>query len=288
MSSPQVQPLEDTRPGLTPQDAVSQAQEVVRRGEPASCKALSAAEQQVVDTLRERMRQAFNVALRDYQGKADAEKKSIAQSALDDEKRAADAKKSTGAALAGAGAAVTAAGTIAVAAGLVNAIPVAGQVASAVLAVVALIAQFVPFRAASVAQTLPATARETAATLGSYRGGMSPILFFAQEAAAGRAWDEDGYYQRYIAMVDAKLAAYSRLLGFDLRCAFPRWHQGHAFSAWTVGGLQASPTPALERQALLDDRAQVIPGLLIEALPDEGTMEWQKFEQALRGAGRTP
>ena len=92
MSRPQVQPLEDTRPGLTPQDAVSQAQEVVRRGEPASCKALSAAEQQVVDTLRERMRQAFSVALRDYQGKADAEKKSIAQSALDDEKRAADAQ----------------------------------------------------------------------------------------------------------------------------------------------------------------------------------------------------
>ena len=35
-------------------------------------------------------------------------------------------------------------------------------------------------------------------------------------------------------------------------------------------------------------RSRGLESLLIEALPDEGTMEWQKFEQALRGAGRTP
>lgn len=230
-----------------------------------SCTLLTPQQQEIVDVLRRRVSGSLEVLLRALDVKEPARRKEILDRFAAD-KAADDAALKKG---------------LTTAAAIANAIPVVGPVLSAMLALAAQIG------AAQGPIITPQPPREYAATIGAYRG-FSPIGFYRGRGTLADPFNLARVQREFERYVDAKLDAYSAILGVELRCVFPRYHVAQGFTAKELQLLEGDADPIATTRALWDNQlvaSYTGPRFLIDDLPDSGSAEFERIAAAAKTGG---
>lgn len=245
---------------------------------PRACPPLSPDQQAIAQAIANRCRLGLDLLLKFLAARSKAQE----AQAVQDAREAAQKQAAIEGAAYGAAAAVAAA---------VNAIPVYGQLISAIIATgIALAKLFQRIGGAQVAQGPRYSAPQAVLGQGqlkglpwpSYRGFTSYAFYYLVADPGGPPQEHPAALLRFAELVNVTLGVYSERVGVDLRCVFKEWGQINGYRS-----VLATTTSFLQDGSW----DQGPPAYAIEALLPEGWQEAAKggdFEAWLRKALDAP